>query len=575
MPPSPSPWKRPLPAHIAAQIGSTSTATPEARERNTGHYGQAGFASIRDVHATGLIPRSEADIHDGVYLGRFLDPYATPEPGDTMHKWFAKEPTSTPGERRLALAYAAENNIVTIAPAGSGKGAAAVIPTLLSCTESMFVLDVKGENWFVTAPARHAMGHEVVLIDPFDIWGENDQLGHHVPPSAQFNPLADLRSTQKRFISQIESLTAAIITAEGKEPHWTNRARQLLSCIIAHVCSDEFREEKHNTLPYVREVLGLPDSDFATWLAAAYKTSKVSLVRDNAGSFILTTPGKLNPDGTAGEASYSISKEVAAIRSTAVGQLGFLNHDGIRTFLSGSNFSFAHLRTRPMTVFCMFPPDELDTYYRFARLMVQSFFNSLAKTPKQKDRRVLALLDEQAKLRHMEIIETSVALLRGYRVRIWSIFQDITQIKSIYGEAWETFISNAGVVQIMTPNGATTADYFSKRTGTETITETKIAVSAPPTRVQDPIVRGGTNTSENSFGVPFLSPQDLYAMPRGAALLFVQGMAFPVLTTREAYFDQKPEGFFYDRPYAPHPVYKQHAFTWMAEYLSRRSAASQ
>jgi hypothetical protein len=51
------------------------------------------------------------------------------------------------------------------------------------------------------------MGHEVVLIDPFDIWGENDQLGGNAPPSAQFNPLADPRSTQKRFISQIESLT--------------------------------------------------------------------------------------------------------------------------------------------------------------------------------------------------------------------------------------------------------------------------------------------------------------------------------------------------------------------------------
>lgn len=574
MSPSPSPWKRPLPAHIAAQLNPTSTATPEARERNAGHYGQAGFSTIAEVNAAHLLPRSEDDVHNGVYLGRFLDPYATPAPGDTMHKWFAKEPPTSPGDRRLALAYAGENNIVTIAPAGSGKGAAAVIPTLLSCTESMFVLDVKGENWFVTAPARQAMGHEVVLIDPFNIWGDDDQLGHHAPPSAQFNPLADLHPDQKRFISQIESLTAAIITAEGKEPHWTNRARQLLSCIIAHVCCDDERDLGHNTLPHVRYVLGLPDNDFAAWLALAYKTSTVSLVRDNAGSFILTIPGKPKADGTPGEDSYTISKEVAAIRSTAVGQLGFLNHDGIRYFLSGSSFRFEKLRTHPVTVFCMFPPDELDTYYRFARLMVQSFFNSLAKTPKQKDRRVLALLDEQAKLRHMEIIETSVALLRGYKVRIWSIFQDITQIKSIYGEAWETFISNAGVVQIMTPNGATTADYFSKRTGTETITETRVAVSAPPTRVQDPIVRGGTNTSENSFGVPFLSPQDLYAMPRGTALLFIQGMAFPVLTTREDYFRQEPEGFFYDRPYAPHPVHKEHAFTWMAEYLSRRSAAS-
>jgi type IV secretion system protein VirD4 len=571
---TPSPWKRPLPAHIAAQLNPTPAATPQARERNAGHYGQAGFASIREVHATGLIPRSEADIHDGVYLGRFLDPYATPAPGDTMHKWFAKEAPARPGERQLALAYAGENNIVTIAPAGSGKGAAAIIPTLLSCTESMFVLDVKGENWFVTAPARQAMGHEVVLIDPFDIWGEDDQLAHHVPPSAQFNPLAHLRSDDKRFISQIESLTTAIIVAEGKEPHWTNRARQLLSCIIAHVCSDEFRQQGLNTLPYVREVLGFPDSKFAAWLASAYKSSTVSLVRDNAGSFILTIPGKPLPDGTPGDESYSISKEVGAIRSTAVGQLGFLNHDGIRYFLSGSSFRFEKLRTHPVTVFCMFPPDELDTYYRFARLMVQAFFNSLAKTPKQKDRRVLALLDEQAKLRHMEIIETSVALLRGYKVRIWSIFQDITQIKSIYGEAWETFISNAGVVQIMTPNGATTADYFSKRTGTETITETRVAVSAPPTRVQDPIVRGGTNTSENSFGVPFLSPQDLYAMPRGTALLFVQGMAFPVLTTREDYFRQKPDGFFYDRPYAPHPVHNQDAFAWMVAYLERFRAAS-
>jgi hypothetical protein len=51
-------------------------------------------------------------------------------------------------------------------------------------------------------------------------------------------------------------------------------------------------------------------------------------------------------------------------------------------------------------------------------------------------------------------------------------------------------------------------------------------------------------------------------------------MAFPVLTTREEYFNQEPEGFFYDRPYAPHPVHNQDAFAWMAEYLSRRSAAS-
>jgi type IV secretory pathway TraG/TraD family ATPase VirD4 len=203
--------------------------------------------------------------------------------------------------------------------------------------------------------------------------------------------------------------------------------------------------------------------------------------------------------------------------------------------------------------------------------MVQCFFNSLSKTPKANDRRVFALLDEQAKLRHMEIIETSVALLRGYKVRIWSIFQDITQIQSIYGQAWETFISNAGVVQVMTPNGATTAEYFSKRTGNETITEIKNTFSSPDAPMFKPSAQGSTSTYEVSTGVPFLSPQDFYAMPRDKAVLYVQGLPYPVMTTRQSYFSQQSNGSFNGRPYAPHPVHDETAFGWMKNYLNEYS----
>jgi type IV secretion system protein VirD4 len=192
----------------------------------------------------------------------------------------------------------------------------------------------------------------------------------------------------------------------------------------------------------------------------------------------------------------------------------------------------------------------------------------MAQSPAALDRPVLALLDEQAKLRYMEIIETSVALLRGYRVRIWSIFQDINQIKSIYKDAWETFISNAGIIQVMTPNDATTAEYISRRIGSETITEYRHSTNTPARHPASPKFGGGEGYGETVFGRPLLSPQDLYAMPANVSLILRQGNPNPILATRECYHKTDT---FYGIPYAPHPVHNDDAFEVMKRYFSRRA----
>ena len=54
------------------------------------------------------------------------------------------------------------------APTGAGKGVSCVIPFLLRCRESCFVLDVKdGELARITAEARRKMGRKVYIIDPY------------------------------------------------------------------------------------------------------------------------------------------------------------------------------------------------------------------------------------------------------------------------------------------------------------------------------------------------------------------------------------------------------------------------
>ena len=53
--------------------------------------------------------------------------------------------------RAAAAGFIHNGHILTCTPTGAGKGIGAVIPNLLDCPGSVFVLDLKGENYAVTA----------------------------------------------------------------------------------------------------------------------------------------------------------------------------------------------------------------------------------------------------------------------------------------------------------------------------------------------------------------------------------------------------------------------------------------
>lgn len=55
------------------------------------------------------------------------------------------------------------------APSGAGKGVSLVIPFLLTCPYSCFILDFKGELYEATAEARKRMGHRIVVLDPYKV----------------------------------------------------------------------------------------------------------------------------------------------------------------------------------------------------------------------------------------------------------------------------------------------------------------------------------------------------------------------------------------------------------------------
>lgn len=86
----------------------------------------------------------------------------------------------------------------------------------------------------------------------------------------------------------------------------------------------------------------------------------------------------------------------------------------------------------------------------------------------------LMILDEAAALGKIESVEKAAGLMAGFGLKLWTVWQDLGQIKRLYRESWETFLGNAGVLQFFANADMTTLEWLSKRLGqTEVIRETK------------------------------------------------------------------------------------------------------
>jgi type IV secretion system protein VirD4 len=216
-------------------------------------------------------------------------------------------------------------------------------------------------------------------------------------------------------------------------------------------------------------------------------------------------------------------RELGAIRRTAKVQTDWLDSPQMRTDLRTGAFDFARLKERPTTIYLALPPEFLASHGVWLRMMVASILRPLLRSAGRPQVPVLFMLDEFAQLGRMEIIEDNYALMRGYGVKLWTIWQDLTQAKNLYGSRWESFISNAGMVQSFAPQDMTTRDYLSKLADERLTWHTRKSESGG-----FGISKGGTSynsggsTSDTHIKEPLMYPYELGQMRQGQSVVFTQ-----------------------------------------------------
>lgn len=184
---------------------------------------------------------------------------------------------------------------------------------------------------------------------------------------------------------------------------------------------------------------------------------------------------------------------------------GRSEYPAMRGVTEGHDFELADLKREPVTLYLCLPALRLHTCRGWLRLLINQFLSAMEREKIRPDIPVLTILDEAAVLGRMDEITTAAGLLAGLDVKLWTIFQDLNQAKSIYGDRWETFLGNCGVIQAFGNMDHFTLDHLSKMLG-----QTIVTTSERSAQSRDQIVgQGASGFSERDHLQALLSPSEI------------------------------------------------------------------
>ena len=380
----------------------------------------------------------------------------------------------------LPIGWKDDKHIVTVAGSRAGKGRSAIIPNLLIYTGSVVCIDPKGENARITAEQRAApvsqggLGQEVYVLDPFKVSGVPDRF------QATFNPFWSIDLNDIDGLEQVSALADSIVVpTDPKDAHWDSSARDLIEAIILHVLTWPRYHDRRN-LSTVRELLINGDPDALTVPASSGQPQIVfpSGITGGAGAkdMDVLLESMLKNTACAGVVSGQArnllnmgQEERGSVLSTARRNTKFLDGTAIPANLEKSKHNLTmrrfRLAKRGATVYLCLPARYMTTHSRWLRLFLNALMGEVESTPPAKKVPILAILDEFPILGYMSKLESAIGFMAGFGLKIWTILQDINQIKRDYPNSWETFLGNAGVCQYFGNSDRSTLEYVSQNLG--------------------------------------------------------------------------------------------------------------
>jgi len=324
------------------------------------------------------------------------------------------------------VTFRGDESLLTIGAPGTGKTQGQVIPTLMTGTHSMVVLDIKGELLKTTQRDLEARGVRVLQFSLID--------GH--PGAHGYNPMTYLPNEPKGMWRKAAQMSEMLLPDElaGNGP-WLANARTLLTC---HACAVKLERGEAATLKDVmrsikggikfvdgEEVRGTPEDRFNSMLDVAEGRGFDDLA-DEVASLSQLVAGD---EGAAGKMWQSILLGVRPL-------MDMLMSDEVREATERSDWTPLDLRVRDTRLFIQVRAVDLDAYKPLLRLIIGQHLQSLMEFAGDRpDMPVTFLLDELPQLGNFPEVLRAIEVGRSARVRVWGFVQDLAQIHATYAKA--------------------------------------------------------------------------------------------------------------------------------------------
>ncbi|MGA9765754.1 MAG: type IV secretory system conjugative DNA transfer family protein [Rhodomicrobium sp.] len=433
------------------------------------------------------------------------------------------------------IGWGDDRHVMTVAGSRAGKGVALMIPNLLLYRGSILAIDPKGELAAITCRARHEMGQRCIVLDPF---GANGRYA-----SASFNPLDELDVGSPTIVDDAIQIADALIVPNQKDPYWTDNARRMLKMLILYDLWRGRHRPGSANLVSMRKLLMLQDEEL--------QALSLELKKEPLETLLATIAAEQDAfDGViAGEAESfyllykSGAREFGSILSATRTQTEFLDSRKLRDILQRSDFRLADLKRGKATVYLCLPAGRMASHANWLRVMIALSLQAFEREPGKPDIPILLMLDEFPVLGYMRSIEAAAGQIAGFGVKLWTVLQDLGQIKKLYQSSWETFVGNAGVLTFFGNTDLTTLRYVSAKLGRIGMNLERASRASGPD-----LARGVNPIQEDLRESALLEPHEVeltLARETGRVLVLAAGRK-PVILQRARYYADRPFGGLFD-----------------------------
>ena len=409
------------------------------------------------------------------------------------------------------LAHFGSQHVFMFAPTGSYKGVGIVMPILVTYPSSIFVLDLKGENHMATSGWRYKKFNNVIIkFEPTAADGT----------SAKYNPMEEIRIGTVFEVADAQNLALAIVDQDGKglHDHWTRKAYNFMTGVILHILYTKknaslnglalflsgIHPDTHDAydgeIGWLNEMIGKVEpfihrNGYANLMGisedeATKHLKKIKLITEDGINITVKS-------SAAPLANSKAQEERSSILSSTEGPLALYKDPVLAANTSQSDFRLDDLQnfSRPVSFYLVVPPDQRDRIKPLIRLLIMQTIANIQSKHRGKKREIVFLLDEFPELNKLDVMESALATIRGYKVRMVLIAQDYKQLTKYYGDH-QTIFSNCGIRIAYAPNELSTAEMLSKYTGVMTY----VAKSTSVTTNKQPglITSGGGSTTVNT-----------------------------------------------------------------------------